>query len=214
MRIDSIIHYFLPKHDKFYKLFEDVSHLLIDATRLLAQFPSSDGTIAPLLAKQIKSLEHQADALTHTIFGEVNSTFVTPFDREDIHELASKLDDIMDYIDGSASRFVLYKVDAKDECITHLIKILGKSVESVSKGIAQLKNFGKSDDIQIILKDINSYENEADDVFARGVANLFENEKDVIRLIKLKEIYVGLETATDRCEDVANVLEAILIKHT
>ncbi|MGB9591196.1 MAG: DUF47 domain-containing protein, partial [Candidatus Kryptoniota bacterium] len=100
MKIDSIIHYFLPKHDRFYNLFEDVSHLLIDATKLLAQFPFSNGTMAPSLAKQIKLLEHRADALTHTIFGEVNATFVTPFDREDIHELASKLDDIMDYIDG------------------------------------------------------------------------------------------------------------------
>jgi uncharacterized protein Yka (UPF0111/DUF47 family) len=143
----------------------------------------------------------------------LNATFVTPFDREDIHTLASALDDVMDFIDGTASRFVLYKVSSCPPDMIALMGILEKSIVELRKGISLLRDFRKADQLQKILEKINDYENQADDVFEHAVADLFENEKNPIQIIVMKEIYVSLETATDACEDAANVMESLLIKH-
>ncbi len=213
MKIDRLIQILLPHDEKFYTLFEESTQLLLKASVTLKKIADADEETTRALAKEIQDLEHQADEVTHRIFAELNATFVTPFDREDIHELASSLDDIMDYINGSATRFVLYNVKERAEYMKQLMDIIQKSVEAVARGVSFLRDFRKSDSLQKVLRDVNEYENEADTVFENAVADLFANEKNVIQLIKLKEIYVGLETATDRCEDVANVLESILIKH-
>ena len=213
MKIDRLIQILLPHDEKFYALFEESTKLLLKASITLRKIADADAVQTQILAKEIEDLEHQADEVTHNIFAELNATFVTPFDREDIHELASSLDDIMDYINGSASRFVLYRVQAHTPYMRRLMDIIQTSVEAVGKGISYLRDFRNSNSLQEVLKKVNEYENEADSVFELAIADLFENEKNVVELIKLKEIYVGLETATDRCEDVANVLESILIKH-
>jgi len=213
VKIDRLIQILLPHDEKFYTLFEEMTKLLLKASVALRKIPDSDLIQTQTLVKEIEDLEHEADEVTHAIFAELNATFVTPFDREDIHELASALDDIMDYINGSASRFVLYNVHQRTQYLRRLNEIIQQSVEAIGKGVSYLRDFRNSASLQEILKKVNEYENEADTVFALAVADLFENEKNVIELIKLKEIYVELETATDRCEDVANVLESILIKH-
>jgi uncharacterized protein Yka (UPF0111/DUF47 family) len=123
------------------------------------------------------------------------------------------LDDVMDYIDGSASRFVLYKVQRGPESIVELAEILQRQTKELQKGVSLLRDFRKSEELERVLQKINEYENEADAVFEKAIARLFEEERDPIQLIKLKEIYVGLETATDKCEDAANVLETFLVKH-
>jgi predicted phosphate transport protein (TIGR00153 family) len=165
------------------------------------------------MVRKIHELEHKGDNVTHKIFAELSATFVTPFDREDIHILASALDDIMDYIDGSAARFVLYKLNECPKEMSNLIDILHGSVTELQRGVSLLRDFRNSADLQKVLEKVNEYENEADAVFQRAIADLFENEKNAIQIIKLKEIYVGLETATDKCEDAANVMESLLIKH-
>ncbi len=213
MKIDRLIQILLPHDEKFYALFEESTELLQKASISLRKIIDSDPAQTRALVIEIEDLEHQADEVTHRIFAELNATFVTPFDREDIHQLASSLDDIMDYINGSASRFVLYNIYVDTPYMRRLTEIIQLSVEAVGKGVSYLRDFRNSKALQEILKKVNEYENDADTVFALAVADLFENEKNVIELIKLKEIYVGLETATDRCEDVANVLESILIKH-
>ncbi len=213
MKIDRLIQILLPHDEKFYTLFEESTKLLQKASITLRKILGSDPAQTRTLVLEIEDLEHQADEVTHRIFAELNSTFVTPFDREDIHQLASSLDDIMDYINGSASRFVLYNVHADTPYMRRLMEIIQQQVEAVGKGVTYLRDFRNPSALQEILRKVNEYENDADTVFALAVADLFENEKNVIELIKLKEIYVGLETATDRCEDVANVLESILIKH-
>ena len=119
----------------------------------------------------------------------------------------------MDFINGSASRLTLYNVKADSQYMRKLMEIIQKQVEVIGKGVSFLRDFKDSTSLQEVLEQINEFENEADSVFELAVADLFENEKDVITIIKKKEIYVGLETATDRCEDVSNVLESILIKH-
>ncbi len=213
MKIDRLIQILLPHDEKFYKLFEEMTRLLLKASISLKKLPDADAATTHTLVKEIENLEHEADEVTHNIFGELNATFVTPFDREDIHELASSLDDVMDFINGSASRLTLYNVKADSQYMRKLMEIIQKQVEVIGKGVSFLRDFKDSTSLQEVLEQINEFENEADSVFELAVADLFENEKDVITIIKKKEIYVGLETATDRCEDVSNVLESILIKH-
>jgi predicted phosphate transport protein (TIGR00153 family) len=213
VKFDRLIQILLPHDEKFYQMFEESTRLLLKASIALKKLPDADAAATQTLVKEIEHLEHQADEVTHAIFGELNATFVTPFDREDIHSLASSLDDVMDFINGSASRLVLYNVKADSQYMRKLMEIIQEQVEVVGKGVTYLRDFKDSTSLQDVLKKINEYENEADSVFELAVADLFENEKDVVSIIKKKEIYVSLEIATDRCEDVANVLESILIKH-
>jgi predicted phosphate transport protein (TIGR00153 family) len=213
MRIDSIIQALLPHDEKFYQFFEESAQNLKKATELLQVILSSRYEERVAHVEQMHELEHLGDTVTHKIFAELNATFVTPFDREDIHVLASALDDIMDFIDGSASRFVLYKIHETPPDMIRLANILDSSVRELIPGIRLLRDLRNPEKLQNILKKVNEYENDADEVFQNAIAKLFEEEKDAIKTIKLKEIYVGLETATDKCEDAANVLETLLIKH-
>lgn len=214
MKLDQLIQKLLPHDEKFYLYFEQSSQNLIDAAKLFKELCLSQ-TMADRdkIVMQIQELEHHGDTVTHNIFSELNSTFVTPFDREDIHSLASALDDVMDHIDGSSSRTSMYKLKNFPEPMIKLVSILHLSITELHKGVALLRNLHKAEELQRVFQKVNEYENQADAVFERAVADLFENEKDPIQIIKLKEIYVGLETATDKCEDAANVMEGICIKH-
>ncbi|HWP81861.1 MAG TPA: DUF47 family protein, partial [Bacteroidota bacterium] len=164
------------------------------------------------IVKGIKDLEHQGDEITHKIFSELNATFVTPFDREDIHLLASALDDIMDHIDGSAARFTIYRLTKVPVDVAKLGDILHESILELQRGVGLLRNVHAYDDMQKVFLKVNEYENAADRIFEEAISRLFQKETNALRVIKLKEVFVGLETATDKCEDAANVLEAILIK--
>jgi predicted phosphate transport protein (TIGR00153 family) len=213
MRFDRFIQVLLPHDEKFYSFFEESAQNLVNACQLLKRLPLETADGLEQLVIEMHKYEHQGDTVTHNIFAELSATFVTPFDREDIHVLASALDDIMDYIDGCTSRFLLYKVEQCPKDMIKLIDILYNSVIALRKGVSLLRDFRKIEQLQEILREVNEDENEADSVFENAIANLFKYEKDPIQLIKLKEIYVGLETATDKCEDAANVLESLLIKH-
>jgi predicted phosphate transport protein (TIGR00153 family) len=213
MRLDRLIQILIPHDEKFYTFFEESAQNVVNAAMILPGLYRSIGGERERIMNAIHDFEHIGDNVTHKIFGELNSTFVTPFDREDIHLLASVLDDVMDYIDGSASRFVLYKVQRGPESIVELAEILQRQTKELQKGVSLLRDFRKSEELERVLQKINEYENEADAVFEKAIARLFEEERDPIQLIKLKEIYVGLETATDKCEDAANVLETFLVKH-
>lgn len=213
MKLDRFIQILLPHDEKFYQFFEESAQNLVNASKLLQQLPTCPPAGRELLVQQIHDLEHQGDSVTHKIFAELSATFVTPFDREDIHVLASALDDVMDFIDGSAARFVLYKLQECPEDMTKLIHVIHDAVAEIQRGVSLLRDFRKSAELQSVLEKINEYENDADAIFSHAVADLFENEKDAIKIIKLKEIYVSLETATDKCEDAANVMESLLIKH-
>ncbi len=213
MKLDRFIQVLLPHDEKFYAFFEESAQNLVDACKELRNIQNNSAASREETVRKIHDFEHKGDNVTHKIFAELNATFVTPFDREDIHILASALDDIMDYIDGSAARFVLYKLQECPKEMANLIEILHGSVMELQRGVSLLRDFRKSAELQKILEKVNEYENEADAVFERAIADLFEHEKNAVQIIKLKEIYVGLETATDKCEDAANVLESLLIKH-
>lgn len=214
MKLDFLIRKLLPRDDKFYRMFEDASRNMVNAAEALKDLAFAKSLEErEAVVGRIRDFEHEGDAVTHKIFSELNSTFVTPLDREDIHLLASAIDDIVDHIDGSATRFTLYKIKDCPQNMIHLIDVLYLSIAELSKAISLIRDMHQFEELQKLFKKVNEYENQADSIFEEAIADLFENEKDPINLIKLKEVYVGLETATDKCEDAANVLEGLLIKH-
>jgi len=201
-----------PNATEFFDLFEKAANNILDAARMLEDFVSSPDGLEAKLGK-LEDAEHRGDQITHDTIERLNKTFITPIDREDIHELASKMDDILDLIYGSANRIVLYKVPALGHEAKKVVKILSQAIEEVSKAVLRLRNLKKPEMILAQCIEVNRLENEADEVLRRAISNLFEREKDPIRVMKEKEILETLESATDRCEDVANVLEGIILKN-
>ena len=214
MSLNRIFQYFIPKDRKFFPLFEQATHNLIKLGETLVEaVNTADVTKRSELFKEIERLEHVGDGITHQIFLELGRNFITPFDREDIHYLVSALDDIADHIHDSATRMELYKVTTITEPIRKLAELILQACQDLDKAVCELHNLKNIRNIADSCIRINSVENQADYVFERAVADLFDHEKDAIALIKYKEVLASLEAATDKCEDAANVLENILVKH-
>ncbi|MEO8795709.1 MAG: DUF47 family protein [Daejeonella sp.] len=214
MSMNNIFQYFIPKDKKFFPLFEqDGANLIKLGEKLVEAVNTSDLERREELFKEIQQLEHIGDEITHQIHLELSKNFITPFDREDIHRLASAIDDIADYIHGSASRMNLYNVIEITEPIKELANLILQGVQELDKALRELRNLKNMRTIADSCVRINSIENQADFVFDKAVGQLFANEKDAVNLIKYKEVLSALETATDMCEDAANVLESILVKH-
>jgi uncharacterized protein Yka (UPF0111/DUF47 family) len=165
------------------------------------------------LISKMEDVEHANDNLTHSLFTELGRNFITPFDREDIHYLASALDDIADFIYASAKKVNFYRVNPNDIGIHKLSEIIVQSTEQVRKAVGELRNMKNMRAITESLVKINSLENEADDVFDMSIERLFAIEPDAKEVIKKREIYQVMETATDKCEDAANVIESIIVKY-
>jgi len=215
MKLESILHALLPKEDKFFKYFEEDVANLLQAAQAFKELMSDglSGEDRTARVNEIEEMEHRGDEITHKLFSELGATFITPFDREDIHALASTLDDILDYLRGAATRLVLYQVEKITPEQARLAALIYEQVVELHRAIRNLRHFKEGSYIRDSLVRINSIENEADDLFERAIADLFENCKDPIKLIKTKEILVSLETATDQCEDAANVIESIIVKN-
>ncbi len=215
MGLNGILHTLLPKDDKFFGHFERAVENLLNAARIFKELMTN--SISPQERAQkirkIEELEHKGDEVTHQIYNDLSSTFVTPLDREDIHQIASKLDDVLDYIHGAATRIVLYRVETISPDLERLATMIYQAVEELHRAIPQLRDLREVSSIRDALVKVNSIENEADDLFERSIANLFETCRDPILLIKTKELLVSLETATDKCEDVANAIESIIVKN-
>ena len=205
--------FFTPGSVEFYDLFEqDTSNLVVAAEKLVDLFDNYEDVEAK--AKQLKDLEHQGDVITHEIVQRLHRTFVTPIDREDITLLAHSLDDVMDFIEAAGRTACLYRIVQPTERARELARIVAKVARKLNEAIPRLR---RRDQFPWILKqcvEINSLENEADDVHHAALAELFEVcHLDACEVIKWREIYEHLENATDRGEDVANVLEGIVLKH-
>ncbi len=213
MKLDRIIQALLPHDEKFFVMLDKLSDTIVESAETLQTLPSLPKTERESTVKKIQEIEHKADTITHEIFTALNSTFVTPLDREDIHKMASALDDVVDLVDGSANRFFLYKIKKNSPHIQKLTDIIYKSSLEIQRGVKLITNTNRAVELQKVLNLINQYENEADTIFDHAIAELFEKEKNAIELIKTKEVLVTLETATDKCEDVANILESIMIKN-
>ena len=215
MSLNSIFQYFVPKDKKtFFPLFEQAaSNVVSMATILVEAVNSVNPATRDELFRQIDKLENKGDEITHQIYLELGKNFITPFDREDIHSLATAIDDVADYIHGAANRMNLYKIDDFNEHIRKLSELILQASTDLEKAVRELKDLKNVRAIADSCIRINSVENQADYVFDRAVADLFLYETDAIRLIKYKEILAALETATDMCEDAANVMESILVKN-
>ena len=215
MSLNSIFQYFVPKEKKiFFPLFEQAaSNVVAIATVLVEAVNSANPATREQLFKQIDKLENKGDELTHQIYLELGKNFITPFDREDIHALATAIDDVADNIQGAANRMSLYRIDEYNEHIRKLSDLILQGSIDLEKAVRELKDLRNIRAIADSCIRINSIENQADYVFDRAVADLFLYETDAIKLIKYKEILAALENATDMCEDAANVMESILVKN-
>lgn len=212
--INSIMKIFLPKDRVFYQLFEEVAVKVLEMSRKLKEVvhePDYDKRSA--IASQIEELEHVNDDLTHKIFTELGRNFITPFDREDIHYLASALDDIADYIFASSKKIKFYRVNPNDQGMQKFAELIVQACEHIKTAVHELRDMKNLRQITESLVKINSIENQADDIFDMSIERLFATEPDAKEVIKKREIYQAMEIATDKCEDAANVIESIIVKY-
>lgn len=209
----SFLHFFVARDRKFFPLFEKAAANLQDGGHAIyALMISSASDDRAKLLREIQDIEHRGDEITHEIFNELGKKFITPFDREDIHRLVSALDDVLDFIHGASKRIDLYKITDYTNDMIKLAELIKTCTEELRSAIFELRNSTKMRDVTVSLVKVNSIENHADDIFDNAVAKLFESEPDAINVIKIKEILHALETATDKAEDVANVIESIILK--
>ena len=199
----------IPKEERFFDDFVAMAEQISRGAALLQEMLAPE---QPLWDKadEIKEVEHKCDFITHQVIQRLHKTFVTPLDREDIHSLARSLDDVIDAIDDCASVTRLYQIDRVRPDARDLVRII---VASADQLVSAMKALGKKQGISGCAVEINRLENEADRAHQGALRRLFEEEKDAIAIIKWKEILDFLEAATDRCEDVANVLEGVVVKH-
>ena len=214
MAFNTIFKIFLPKDKIFYQLFENVSTVLVKmGAKLVAVVNEEDYEKRQALIKEVEDMEHMNDDYTHQIFTELGKNFITPFDREDIHYLATALDDIADYIYASAKKINFYHVNPNDEGIRKMADLIAMGCNQVHNAVVEIRDMKNMRKITDSLVAINNIENQADHVFDMSIENLFATEPDAKEVIKKREIYQVMEIVTDKCEDVANVIESIIIKY-
>ena len=212
--LNSILNIFLPKDRVFFQLFESVVGVLVKMGEKLKEVvhePDFDDRAK--LIKELEDMEHENDDYTHQIFTELGKNFITPFDREDIHYLASALDDIADYIYASAKKINFYRVNPNDTGIHKMADIISSGCVAVHNAVTELRNMKDMRKITDALVAINSIENPGDDILDMSSEKLFAEELDAKEVIKKREIYQVMEIVTDKCEDAANVIESIIVKY-
>ena len=214
MALNSFLKIFMPKNKVFYDLFEKIAENAGKMGTLLRDIVAEpDFDKRSSLIAQVEDLEHANDELTHSVFTELGRNFITPFDREDIHYLASSLDDIADYIYAAAKKINFYRVNPNDMGMQKLSELIEQSAQQVRVAVTQLRDMKNMRSITEALVKINSIENQADDVFDMSIERLFATEEDAKEVIKKREIYQVMEIVTDKCEDASNVIESIIIKY-
>lgn len=202
----------LPQDKHFFNMLENESQNVLDGSKAFLDLLKSYENIKEK-QQRIKDIEHQGDDFVHEIFEELNKTFITPIDHEDISKLASAFDDVLDYIDGTATRLVLYDIQKPEENMVRLAEVLVKQATELNQALTGLRNIKNPKEIEKRCIEVNRLENIADDIYKTSVAELFKR-KDAIEIMKLKEVYERLEFATDKCEDAANVISDIVVKNS
>jgi uncharacterized protein len=211
---NAFVQLFMPKDKVFYSLFEEVADNVAKMGSLLkAVVTEPDFDKRAVLILQLEAQEHVNDEFTHRIFTELGRNFITPFDREDIHYLASALDDICDYIYNAAKKINFYKVNPDEAGFQKMADLIEQGSQQIRGAVRELRNMRNMRTITDALVRVNSLENQADDVFDMSIERLFETEPDAKEVIKKRDIYQVMEIVTDKCEDATNVIESIIIKY-
>lgn len=214
MSLNSLLQMFTPRDKVFFSLFEQIAMNVSEmGKQLKAVTIELDYDKRQALINNLEDLEHKNDDLTHQVFTELGRNFITPFDREDIHYLATALDDICDYIYASAKKINFYKIDPNESGVQKMADIIALGAESIKTAVFELRNMKNIRNITDAIVRVNSIENQADDLFDMCIEKLFDQEEDVKSLIKRREIYQVLEIVTDKFEDAANVMESIVVKY-
>lgn len=207
----------IPREKRFFDLLEQQADVVVRGAQALHECLAAKGTFddMQLASRKIHQVEHEGDELVHQIMARLNKTFITPLDREDIHELTSRLDDVLDFVDAVAKRLVTFKVGEAPGYAVELARIIHESSKEVAVGIRLLRDLRQADAINRQCARINQLENDADQVMRDALNGLFNGDpKDPIEIIKWKDLYEHLEVATDKCEDVANIIEGVLVKYS
>ncbi|GAT63325.1 MULTISPECIES: DUF47 domain-containing protein [Paludibacter] len=206
---------FIPKERVFFDLFEeDTNNICLIAQLLLQLVNEPDEVKRREIKNKMHDVEHANDQVTHKVLEELGRNFITPFDREDVHSLISALDDVTDFIYVAAKSMLLYKVDpTHDQTIVATVDLIHKAAEDLNVAVQGLRDLKKTDQVVKALVHVNSIENHADDLLYTGLERLFDHEKDMVQILKRRDVYYQLETVTDKCEDVCDVIENIMIKY-
>lgn len=203
---------FVPRGERFFDLFEESARNVVQAAQVLKQLVDTWEHVEASVA-ELTEIEHRGDTITHQIIALLNRAFITPFDREDISLLARSLDDVVDFIDSASDSMLLYKVSPPGVRAKELADIIVQGAVEVERAVPMLRSHKELNNILPRCVEINRLENMADRVYRAAMAELFDDTSDLALLIKWREIYEHMETATDRCEDVADVLEGVALKH-
>jgi uncharacterized protein len=204
--------FLIPKEFGFFDVFDKHAATCVEGGQIFVEMLEHYGD-APAKARRLKDAEHRADEITHHTMEMLHKTFVTPIDRDQIHALISRMDDVMDLIDGAARRMLLYGVSEIPPELLELAKILHHSTLELQKAVKNLRNLKNAKEILKSCIEINKLENDGDAVRDAAIAKLFKDEKNAVQVLVWKEIYEGVETAIDRCEDVANVIEGVVLEN-
>ncbi len=202
----------LPRDVSFFEFFERHAALTVEGAKEMQRIVHG-GQNARTIAARIKEIEHETDVITHACVERLHKTFITPFDRDDIHRLITRMDDVMDYIESAAIAVMLYELTEMTAPARELADVLVRSTEAVATAVGGLKNVKQSAAILEACIEVNRLENEGDEILRNALAGLFREAKDPLLVLKWKEVYEALENATDRCEDVANIIEGVVLEH-
>ena len=201
----------LPREEQYFSLFAQMTSYINDAANTLVEMMANNDGAYQEYVQRIKSIEHACDDLTHTVATRLNQSFITPYDREDIYMMSKALDDVVDLIDGAARAVVMYDIHETTEPAKQLAGIIQRMAMQLHEVVLVLE---KPKGVTERLVELHRLENEGDDIYQRAVGGLFHETRDPLTVIKWKDVYEKLEAAVDRCENVANIIEGVIIKHS
>ena len=202
----------IPKDEKFFDILEEASDNVEKGAGVFLELVSDWSLTSPKI-QQIRELEHEGDRMTHEVIDRLNRTFITPIDREDIHALATELDDVIDIIQATMDRMQLFRIDKTSPILIQMSEVLVKATHAIGKAIISLRDLKHSRRTLDFCIEINRLENEGDAILKVGLGELFATPRDVLEIVKWKEVYEAAEYATDKCEDIANIIEGIVVKN-
>jgi uncharacterized protein Yka (UPF0111/DUF47 family) len=208
----AMLRRFLPREEDFFTLFERHAALTVEGAKEFQILVSGTRNIAAVAAR-IKEIEHETDVITHTCVERLHTTFITPIDRDDIHRLITRMDDVMDFVESASERIALYDLVEMTPEVRDLAELLIRATTAVGTAVGGLRDLKRPQTVLDACIEVNRLENEGDEILRNAVAKLFRSARDPLYVMKWKEVYEALESATDRCEDVANIIEGVVLEH-